>query len=368
MGRGAAGPRHSRVSLPCAIPSPPMTRLALRGITHRFGAQTVLADVALAVEPGEFLVLLGPSGCGKSTLLRIVAGLVAPSAGQVEIDGKVVNDMEPRERDVAMVFQNYALYPHMSVRANLAFPLKMAGVERGERAGRVARAAEVLGLTPLLERKPATLSGGQMQRVALGRALVRNPRLFLFDEPLSNLDARLRAEMRAEIARLHRELGITTLYVTHDQAEAMTMGTRICLLNAGRIEQVGTPLQVFERPASAFVAAFVGSPPMNLLRGRIEGGRFSLGPLALDLPFRDGAAWLGIRPHHVALGEGTALPISFVERLGHETHIHLDLGADGQRLLVACDGARAVPDQGALAVELPPGKLHGFDPDTGRRL
>ncbi len=346
-----------------------MTRLALRGITHRFGAETVLHDVSLEVEAGEFLVLLGPSGCGKSTLLRIVAGLVAPTAGTVEIDGRRANELEPQERDVAMVFQNYALYPHMSVGRNLAFPLKMAGLARAAIEERVGRTAELLGLGALLARKPATLSGGQMQRVALGRALVRDPRIFLFDEPLSNLDARLRGEMRAEIARLQRELGITTLYVTHDQAEALTMGTRICVLDAGRIEQTGSPLEVYRRPATGFVASFVGSPPMNLVRGRVADGRFVAGPLVVESPARAGEALLGIRPHEVVIGRGIPLPIGFVERFGSEIHAHLELEtADGiQRLLVACDGACSVPDRGALEIELPAERLHWFDPRSNRR-
>jgi ABC-type sugar transport system ATPase subunit len=344
-----------------------MARLALRNVCKRFGETAALDDVSLEVGDGEFLVLVGPSGCGKSTLLRIVAGLVAPTAGDILLDGERVNDLEPRERDAAMVFQNYALYPHMSVRRNLAFPLKMAGIERATIARRVDQTAAVLGLEPLLDRKPGTLSGGQMQRVALGRAIVRNPRLFLFDEPLSNLDAKLRAEMRAEIARLHRKFGITTVYVTHDQAEAMTMGTRICVLDGGRVQQVGPPLEVFESPATSFVASFIGSPAMNLLRGRGEGGRFRAGPLEVPCPDScRGEVLLGIRPHQVEVGTGVELPVTYVEQLGSHTHIHLDLG--GEKLLVTREGSVDARPGGSLAVRLPADRLHWFDASSGRRI
>jgi sn-glycerol 3-phosphate transport system ATP-binding protein len=344
-----------------------MTGLVLRGISKRFGRETVLAEVSLDVRSGELLVLLGPSGCGKSTLLRIVAGLVAPDEGEVEIAGRRANELEPKERGVALVFQNYALYPHMSVRANLAFPLEVAGLGRTTIAEHVARTAARLGLSELLERKPATLSGGQMQRVALGRALVREPRLFLFDEPLSNLDAKLRLEMRVEIARLVRELGVTTLYVTHDQAEAMTLGTRICVLCRGRVEQLGPPLEVYGRPATSFVAGFVGSPPMNLVRGTIADGSFTAGALHLSAPIASGEALLGIRPHEVELGRGTPLAVESIERLGHETHVRLALGA-GATLLAACPPDRMLPECGPLEVELPPRSLHWFDARSGQRL
>jgi ABC-type sugar transport system ATPase subunit len=343
-----------------------MTRLELRGITHRFGAQRVLEEVSLEVAEGELLVLLGPSGCGKSTLLRIVAGLVAQSAGEVWIDGERADELEPKERGVALVFQSYALYPHMTVRANLAFPLRMAGTARGVIAERVERTAHVLGLRELLERKPAALSGGQMQRVALGRALVREPRLFLFDEPLSNLDAKLRAEMRTEIARLVRELGTTALYVTHDQAEAMTLATRLAVMRAGRIEQLGAPLEVYRRPATRFVAGFVGDPPMNLLRCTVREGRLALGGQQLFAPVASGEAELGIRPQDVVVGRGSELAVRGVERLGGATLVRLALGE--QTLVASVPGERAVPDTGRLAVELPPHALHWFDAATGVRL
>jgi len=344
-----------------------MARLSLRDVSRRFGDETVLHAASLDIADGEFLVLVGPSGCGKSTLLRIVAGLIEPTTGEIAIDGCVVNDLEPRERDVAMVFQNYALYPHMSVRKNLAFPLKLAGVPGADISTRVGETAALLGLTELLERKPGTLSGGQMQRVALGRALIRSPRVFLFDEPLSNLDAKLRAEMRAEIARLHERLGITTLYVTHDQAEAMTMGSRVCVLEGGRIQQVGTPMEVFERPQTAFVASFIGSPPMNLVRGRVEGGRFRAG--ALDVPGPaavEGEVVLGVRPHQVSPGDDFALSIDHVEELGSQTLLHAKV--DGQPFLISREGHAPAPPGQEVGITLSPEDLHWFDAESGQRL
>jgi ABC-type sugar transport system ATPase subunit len=347
-----------------------MTRLELRGITHRFGAESVLEDVSLEVGEGELLVLLGPSGCGKSTLLRIVAGLVAQSAGEVWIDGTRADELEPKERGVALVFQSYALYPHMTVRANLAFPLKMAGTARGVIAERVERTAHALGLVELLERRPDALSGGQMQRVALGRALVREPRLFLFDEPLSNLDAKLRAEMRAEIARLVRALGdergTSAIFVTHDQAEAMTLATRLAVMRAGRIEQLGPPLEVYRRPATRFVASFVGEPPMNLVACTVREGRVVLGGRQILAPLASGAVVLGIRPQEVVLGDGVELVVRSVERLGSETRVSLALGEE--TLVASVPGERVVPDSGTVAVELPPLALHWFDATSGERL
>jgi len=342
-----------------------MARLELLGIRHAYASRTVLDDVSLAVDEGEFLVLLGPSGCGKSTLLRIVAGLVRQSAGEVRIDGERADELEPRERGVAMVFQNYALYPHKSVRGNLSFPLENARLPRAEIERRVARAAARLGLEGLLEHAPGALSGGQMQRVALGRALVREPRLFLFDEPLSNLDARLRVELRGEIARLTRELGVTTLYVTHDQAEAMTLGTRVCVMDAGRVAQLGTPLELYRAPASRFVASFVGHPPMNLVPGRVGGGRFRRGALELAAPLAEGELVLGFRPHEVVLGRGVPLPVTRVERLGNETHVVLDLA--GASVCAVLPGDAPVRET-TLALELPPAGCHWFRADTGARL
>ena len=345
-----------------------MASLRLNGITKDFGPNRVLDDITLEVAAGEFLVLVGPSGCGKSTLLRIIAGLVATTAGDILLDGERVNDLEPRARDVAMVFQNYALYPHMTVRKNLAFPLKLGGIDRATIARKVAQTAALLELTPLLDRKPPTLSGGQMQRVAVGRAIIRNPRLFLFDEPLSNLDAKLRAEMRREIVALHARLGITTVYVTHDQAEAMTMGTRICVLDRGRIQQIGAPLEVFSRPANGFVASFIGSPPMNLLLGRVEAGRFRLGPLSIPCDAApDGhEVVLGIRPHEIGTDGGASLPLVNTEALGSRTHLHCRLG--DQTLLVTREGHVPTDADESVPVSFPAERLHWFDPRDGRRL
>ena len=347
-----------------------MATLELDGIHKSFGAEPVLEDVSLSVEAGEFLVLVGPSGCGKSTLLRIIAGLVPASRGRVRLDGEVVDQLDPRQRDVAMVFQNYALYPHMSVRKNLAFPLKLRRVPRERIAAEVRETADLLGLGELLDRKPGTLSGGQMQRVALGRAIIRHPRLFLFDEPLSNLDAKLRGEMRGEIARLHERLRITTIYVTHDQAEAMTMGSRIAVLNGGRLEQEGAPLEVFERPATRFVASFIGSPPMNLIEGRVGEGRFRAGALDLAAPAAAAAGplVLGVRPHQIRAGGGAAaLEVSFVERLGTQTLIECEIGLE-EGLRVSLEGNRELAVGRSLALEMPPEALHWFEPVTGRRL
>jgi len=344
-----------------------MAGLTLEGIVQRFGDHTVLHGIDLAVESGEFMVLVGPSGGGKSTLLRSVAGLVPATEGRLELDGKPIGDVEPRERDVAMVFQNYALYPHMSVRKNLAFPLTLRREPKAQIAERVRKTAEMLGLAELLDRKPKQLSGGQMQRVAVGRAIIREPRLFLFDEPLSNLDAKLRGEMRVEIARLHRELGITTLYVTHDQAEAMTLGQRICVLRDGRIEQVGEPLEVFREPATSFVASFIGSPAMNLLEGRVEAGRFTRGELRVGAPgVPDGPVVLGVRPHRVMPGGEHSLEVRSVERLGTQTLI--DLRVESEVLRVSIEGQHSARPGEPLAVSLPPDALHWFDAGTGRRI
>jgi ABC-type sugar transport system ATPase subunit len=348
---------------------PAVARLELIGIEKSYGATRVLEPITLCVESGELLVLLGPSGCGKSTLLRIVAGLVAASAGELRLDGARIDELEPRERDVAMVFQNYALYPHMSVARNLAFPLAVARRPREEIERKVASTARMLGLESLLERKPGTLSGGQMQRVALGRALIREPRLFLFDEPLSNLDAQMREELRREIAELHRKLCITTLYVTHDQVEAMTLGARIAVLQGGRLHQVGTPLEVYSRPATTFVASFVGSPAMNLLRGRASESWFELeGTRVTRAPVASGDVVLGIRAHDVMLGPpgGIEARVESVERLGHQTLARLRLGAE--RLTVSREGdLDLAPDQ-RITIGLPNDALRWFDARDGRAL
>jgi multiple sugar transport system ATP-binding protein len=357
--------------------------LTLEGVSKRFGTVTALHPVDLEVPPGEFLVLLGPSGCGKSTLLRIVAGLEEPTAGCVRFAGRDVTWLPPRERNVAMVFQSYALYPHLTVRENLSFGLEMRRTPREETRRRVASMAGLLELGALLDRFPSQLSGGQKQRVALGRALVREPALFLLDEPLSNLDAELRAGTRAELMRLHRRLGITTLYVTHDQVEAMTMGQRIVVLRGGVVQQVGAPAEVYGRPANAFVAGFVGQPPMNLVaspaRGDGERVLVQVGEARLLLEGRrfhpDAAAsgrpvLVGIRPEALRPPEEDGLRIEgeveLVEPLGREAIVTLVCGKERLRALVAPDAA---PGPGArLARSVPPDAVQLFDLQTGVSL
>jgi ABC-type sugar transport system ATPase subunit len=335
-----------------------MATLELRGLTKTFGSAPVVADLSLTAADGEFLVLVGPSGCGKSTVLRLVAGLESPDAGEIVLDGAVVNEREPRERDVAMVFQNYALYPHRTVRGNVAFPLEMAKLPAAERQARVLEAVRLLGIEELLDRRPAQLSGGQQQRVALARALVRRPKLFLFDEPLSNVDARLRVEMRAELAQLHRRLGTTMMYVTHDQVEAMTLGTRIAVLHAGRLQQIGPPLEVYRRPANAFVAGFLGSPPMNLLRGAAS--------RPLLPPGAPADAILGFRPQEAQLGGPLRARVTLVEELGSETLVHADAG--GESCCIALSAGHSPAHGAEIGIGAPASSLHLFDARTGVRL
>jgi multiple sugar transport system ATP-binding protein len=315
--------------------------LSLVNLTKAYGTLQTLKGIDLALMDGEFLVLLGPSGCGKSTILNIIAGLLEPSSGDVQINGRSVLGVHPKDRNIAMVFQSYALYPNLTVARNIGFGLEMRKVAKSARDAAVARVAETLQITDLLDRRPAALSGGQRQRVAIGRALVRDPAVFLFDEPLSNLDAKLRMETRTEIKRLHQSLGKTMVYVTHDQIEAMTLATRIAVLNQGRVEQLGTPEEVYRRPSSLFVAGFVGSPGMNLLRGQIRDGQFwallGTGPVALPKAYRhlaDGAlVTLGVRPESVGLvqpEEADAMPAvaEVVEMTGPEKLVVLRLGGD----------------------------------------
>jgi ABC-type sugar transport system ATPase subunit len=334
--------------------------LRLQGVTKRFGRRAAVEEVSLQLGAGEFCVLLGPSGCGKSTLLRMVAGLDRVTEGRIEIDGRDVTGVDPADRDVAMVFQNYALYPHMTVRENLAFPLVTRRVPDPET--HVREAAELLHIGELLDRLPRQLSGGQRQRVAIGRAIVRHPKLFLFDEPLSNLDAQLRAETRVEIARLHGRLGATVLYVTHDQLEAMTLGTRVVLLREGRVEQEGTPDDLYSRPRTAFAGRFIGSPPMNLVEGEVLEGRFR-GPLEWRVEAPDGPAILGVRPEDLVPGEGPWEGIvEVVENLGAEAYVHVRVGG----LLLTLRSARgATPDVGTR-VKLAPQRIHVF-PEGVRR-
>jgi len=352
-----------------------MATLDVSGVRKSFGATHVLHGVDLAVADGEMIVIVGASGCGKSTLLRIVAGLETPTAGSIRIEGRDVTAFEPADRDIAMVFQNYALYPHMSVAENMAYGLRIRGLPKPEITRRVGEAATLLGIGALLDRKPRQLSGGQRQRVAMGRAIVREPKLFLFDEPLSNLDAKLRVQMRAEIRRLQRRLGVTSLFVTHDQVEAMTLGDRLVVMHQGHAAQVATPMEVWARPADTYVAGFIGSPAMNFLAGTLaEGGaavalaagpviRFADGPR----PGGDGRALtIGIRPEHALLGEGgEALAVELVEPLGSETVIHGRL-ARGETLVVKVDGP--APPDATLPVLLPATALHVFDAGTGKRI
>ncbi|MGV0911895.1 sn-glycerol-3-phosphate import ATP-binding protein UgpC [Martelella sp. FOR1707] len=333
------------------------------------GDQRAVDSVDIAIADGEFIVLVGPSGCGKSTLLRMVAGLETITDGEVKIAGKVVNKMDPAERDIAMVFQNYALYPHMTVYNNLAYGLKNRGTPKAEIAERVAEAARMLELEPYLERKPRALSGGQRQRVAMGRAIVRKPAAFLFDEPLSNLDAKLRVSMRGEIKHLQKRLGTTSIYVTHDQLEAMTLADRLVVLNGGRIEQIGTPLDVYHKPASTFVANFIGSPAMNLVEGKLTGGKLTIGDNSMQFasaPPKDGPVTVGIRPEDLqpTTGEGLKARLDYVEELGATRLAHCLTG--GERLTAALSPEIPLADELTFAVL--PEKLHFYDHATGKRL
>ena len=334
-----------------------MAAISLKNIVKRYGAGKaavqVIHDVSAEVGDGEFVVIVGPSGCGKSTLLRMVAGLEEITSGTISIGERVVNDLEPAERDIAMVFQNYALYPHMTVFDNMAYGLKIARVAKDEIKARVEKAAGILELMPYLDRKPRALSGGQRQRVAMGRAIVRQPQVFLFDEPLSNLDAKLRAQTRLEIQKLHRELGITSLFVTHDQVEAMTLAQRMLVMNAGKMEQFGTPEEVYNAPASTFVASFIGSPPMNLLKAA---------------PGVAAGSILGIRPEHLELGaEGWALTVNGIELLGAERLLYCRL--QDESLIVRIHEEQQPPKLGATIYAKPRAdRLHLFDARTGLRM
>ena len=309
-----------------------MAKVQLRDVRKSYGDVEVIHGVSIDVADGEFIVIVGPSGCGKSTLLRMVAGLETITSGEIVIGDRVVNALEPKDRDIAMVFQNYALYPHMSVFDNMAYGLRIRGLAKTDIEARVNRAAEILELGPLLQRKPRQLSGGQRQRVAMGRAIVREPAAFLFDEPLSNLDAKLRVQMRFEIQKLHRRLSTTSLYVTHDQVEAMTLAHRMIVMNAGRAEQIGTPMEVYENPATVFVAGFIGSPAMNFIQGKSEGdGRVSLdgaGNVAIGLRLEAGRKLtIGVRPEHLTPSVPSAASIvgsiEVIEALGADTLVHV---------------------------------------------
>ncbi|MBP2559740.1 sn-glycerol 3-phosphate transport system ATP-binding protein [Neorhizobium galegae] len=335
------------------------------------GGVRAVTDIKLNIADGEFIVLVGPSGCGKSTLLRMVAGLETISEGEVKIGSRVVNNVEPADRDIAMVFQNYALYPHMTVYNNLAYGLKNRGTPKAEIDARVAEAARMLEITQYLERKPRALSGGQRQRVAMGRAIVRKPAAFLFDEPLSNLDAKLRVSMRGEIKRLQRRLGTTSIYVTHDQLEAMTLADRLVVLNGGQIEQIGAPLEVYHAPASTFVASFIGSPAMNLVKGELHGDKLAIGPAMVALNGfapTSGAVTVGVRAEdlRIARDDEEALPfhLEYTEELGAQRLIHGTVG--DQQITAAVSPEIALSPEMRVAVDTK--RLHFFSIDTGKRL
>ncbi len=363
-----------------------MAEVVFDGVKKSYGPVTVIECFDLDIHDKEFMVLVGPSGCGKSTALRMIAGLEEISGGEIRIGGRRVNDLPPKDRDIAMVFQSYALYPHMTVRENLEFGLKIRKTPKAEMDRLVTEAANILGISQLLDRKPKQLSGGQRQRVALGRAIVRKPSVFLFDEPLSNLDAKLRVQMRAEISKLQRNLETTTVYVTHDQVEAMTMGHRIAVMKDGRLQQVGTPLEVYEQPQNLFVASFIGTPPMNFVPGTVasHGTIFKTSGFELPVPEAlrgsagaDGAkVVIGIRPENVRTGgagqgaRGPTTPIcvtvEFVEPLGHEVIVHGRIGDD---LLVAKTDPHQAPEVGTeLPLEIELAAVHVFDKETEMRL
>jgi sn-glycerol 3-phosphate transport system ATP-binding protein len=354
-----------------------MAVLELAGLRKSFGETEVLRQIDLTLTSGEMLVIVGASGCGKSTLLRMVAGLETPSSGRIFLEGRDITSVDPSARDIAMVFQNYALYPHMTVFDNMAYGLRIRGLPREDIARRVDQAATLLGLSELLARKPRQLSGGQRQRVAMGRAIVREPKLFLFDEPLSNLDATLRVRTRAEIRRLQRRLGVTSLYVTHDQVEAMTLGDRLLVLHEGKPAQLATPMEVFEHPADTYVAGFIGAPAMNFLPATLtdagNAAKLEAGPL---LRFIDGprdrsdgtALTIGIRPEHIRVDpEGVPLRIDLIEPLGSETLVHGRLAAPGEAALVIRLAGRS-PEGGMLTIQFPREEIHVFDAETGLRL
>ena len=354
-----------------------MSGLAIRNVKKSYGAVDTIHGVDIDTADGEFVILVGPSGCGKSTLLRMIAGLEEITGGEISIGGRVVNNLQPKDRDIAMVFQNYALYPQMTVAQNMGFALELAGAKRPEIEEKVGQAAQILGLQPLLGRKPAQLSGGQRQRVAMGRAIVRDPKVFLFDEPLSNLDAKLRVKMRAEIKALHQRLKTTIVYVTHDQIEAMTMADKIVVLQGGKVEQVGTPLELYDRPRNVFVAGFLGSPAMNFLDGRLDGGaQPSLAlPGGISVPLLKAPAAtgnkeviIGVRPEDISFGDDDGVPakVTVVEPTGSETHIALEV--EGREVTwVMRERADLVPGQ-MVKISFKSPNVHFFDKATQQRL
>ena len=341
-----------------------MATIELEKLVKRYGKVEAVRAIDLQIKDGEFVVFVGPSGCGKSTTLRMIAGLEDISGGHLKIGGEVVNERDPKQRNIAMVFQNYAIYPHMTVRQNIGFGLYTSKLSKAEKDKRIEETGKALGLEPYLDRRPAALSGGQRQRVAIGRAMVRNPSAFLFDEPLSNLDAQLRAQMRIEIKRLHQRLKTTTVYVTHDQVEAMTMADRIVVMRDGRILQTGTPTELYENPTDVFTARFIGSPSMNLIAGRRNGSGVELAP--------DGDILVGVRPHDLKVEEGTPDALSLtgtvtaVEPLGAETLVHLDV--NGVSVIATAPGKIIPATGGTLSVSVPAGSLYLFDAKTEKSL
>ncbi len=340
-----------------------MANIELQGLVKRYGKLDVVHGIDLAIADGEFVVFVGPSGCGKSTTLRMIAGLEDISGGTLKIGGEVVNEREPKQRNIAMVFQNYAIYPHMSVRQNIGFGLYTSKLSQADKDKRIDETAQILGLTDYLARRPAALSGGQRQRVAIGRAMVRNPSAFLFDEPLSNLDAQLRTQMRIEIKRLHQRLGTTIVYVTHDQVEAMTMADRIVVMKDGHILQAGTPMDIYENPADIFTARFIGSPSMNLLPGTAAADGLRIG--------QGGPHLIGVRPHDLVIGDGTGIlslsgTVTAVEPLGAETLVHFDLAGSS---VIATAPGKVIPAVGsAVTAHAASGALYVFDAKTEKAL
>jgi multiple sugar transport system ATP-binding protein len=354
-----------------------MASVLIDGVRKSYGSLDVLHGVSVSINDGEFVVLVGPSGCGKSTLLRMIAGLENISAGEINIGGQVVNEMQPKDRDIAMVFQNYALYPHMTVAENMGFSLKLMGKPKADIKSKVEQAAQILSLGKLLDRYPRQLSGGQRQRVAMGRAIVRDPKVFLFDEPLSNLDAKLRVQMRTEIKELHRRLGTTMIYVTHDQVEAMTMADKIVVMHDGVVEQMGEPLDLYDNPANLFVGQFIGSPAMNIFNGNLRpsgNGASVRTASGLSVPVTkvpaasDGrAVTAGVRPEHIHLdANGIPARVSIVEPTGSETQVMLDAGGNE---LIALFRERIIPRPGdTIHIKFDPAQIHLFDSDSGQRL
>lgn len=350
-----------------------MSLIRFESVSKSFGKTTVLHDVSLDVPAASFCVILGPSGCGKSTLLRLLAGLERLNAGEIWLDGKPVTQVAAKDRDVAIVFQNYALYPHMTVAENLGYSLKVHGIKKAERGARISEVARLLQLADLLERRPGQLSGGQRQRVAMGRAIIRSPKVFLFDEPLSNLDAKLRTQMRVEIKSLHQRQGVTSLFVTHDQMEAMTLADQLVVMNAGRIEQIGAPTQVYSHPSSTFVAGFLGTPPMNLLNAEVSSGGNALvlqngARYGLSASLPPGPVIAGIRPEHIEIHErdGWPLPVHIIEELGNGRLVHAHLGNDMLSALVPEQLSGL--SQEKLRFRLPAGALQLFDAPSGRAI